>query len=252
MNAKQRVYHQASVMIYNRDDEQTKPSESVNKTIHSEMSYGLDTPEEGQWGIRSINNTIYLAYGSQNILPVASLKIKGRHNWSNALAACALAYAAGIDIQCMVTVLTQFTGLPHRAQWVRSIDGVDWINDSKGTNVGATSSAILGIGDSMQGKIVLIAGGLGKGADFSPLRAPMADHVSTLVLIGKDADKMEQALSSAVKVLRATSLEEAVRVAHQQAKPGDVVMLSPACASQDMFRDFNHRGEVFASEVNAL
>lgn len=248
IDAKQRVYHQAHAMIYNRDDVQTTPSESG----HSVVSYGLGLPEDAQWGLRVVDDNTYLAYGSHNILPVSALKLKGRHNWSNALAACALAYAAGIDFQCMVTVLTQFTGLPHRAQWVRTLDGVDWINDSKGTNIGATCSAILGIGESMQGKIVLIAGGLGKGADFSELRTPMADHVRTLVLIGEDADKMEKALSSSVKVLRSPSLEEAVRVAHQQAQPGDVVMLSPACASQDMFRDFNHRGEVFVAQVNAL
>lgn len=248
IDAKQRVYHQAHTMIYNRDDVQTKPRENT----HPVVSYGLSTPDEAQWGIRTFDDNTYLAYGSQTILPVSALKMKGRHNWSNALAACAVAHAAGIDTQCMITVLTQFTGLPHRAQWVRTLDGVDWINDSKGTNIGATCSAILGIGESMQGKIVLIAGGLGKGADFSQLRAPMADHVRTLVLIGEDADKMESALGSSVKVLRSPSLEEAVRVAHQQAQPGDVVMLSPACASQDMFRDFNHRGEVFVSQVNAL
>ncbi len=252
INAKHRVYHQAQTMIYSRDDVQTKPKEGTQNRINPVVSYGLDQPENAQWGVRSLDNNLYLAYGSHNVLPVSALKMKGRHNWSNALAACALAHAAGINTQCIVTVLTQFTGLPHRAQWVRTLDGVDWINDSKGTNIGATCSAILGIGESMQGKIVLIAGGLGKGADFSELRAPMADHVRTLVLIGEDADKMEKALGSSVNVLRSLSLEDAVRVAHQQAQPGDVVMLSPACASQDMFRDFNHRGEVFVSQVNAL
>lgn len=247
IDAKQRVYRQAKTALYNRDDPQTKPTDGNLK-----VSFGLDEPKEGQWGLRMKDGNTFLAFGNQNFLSVSELKIKGRHNWANALAACGLAHAAGIDMASMVKVLKQFTGLAHRAQWVRTIAGVDWINDSKGTNVGATYSAILGIGGSMQGKIVLIAGGLGKGADFSPLRTPMAEYVRTLVLIGKDADKLEEAMGSAVKVMRANSLEDAVRVAHQQANAGDVVMLSPACASQDMFRDFNHRGEVFVSEVNAL
>ena len=159
---------------------------------------------------------------------------------------------AGISVDCMIRVLTQFSGLPHRTQWVRTLNGIDWINDSKGTNIGATSSAISGIGEAMQGKIVLIAGGQGKGADFADLRTPVVSHVRALVLLGEDADKIERALTSVVDVHRASSLEHAVRIAYQHAKSGDVVMLSPACASLDMFRDYNHRGEVFTSAVIAL
>ena len=269
--AKQRVYHQAQVTIYNRADSQTSPIEDshlldvgwakrsvptskVENRVHKHemISFGLDAPKEGQWGLLSCGTQPYLACGQQKLLSVDDVKIKGRHNWENALAACALAQAAGIDSQYMSAVLKTFTGLPHRAQWVRTINGVDWINDSKGTNIGATCSAISGIGDSMRGKLVLIAGGQGKGADFSELRAPIAAHVRSLVLIGADADKMEQALGPVVNVLRAPSLEEAVRLANMQAEPGDVVMLSPACASLDMFHDFNERGEVFMSAVNAL
>ncbi len=246
--AKQRVYHQATTLIYNRNDEQTKPDEH----IHQESSFGLDSPVDGQWGVRTDGGGFYLAYGAKILMSVEDMKVKGCHNWSNALAACALAHTVGIDFESMIDVLKHFQGLPHRAQWVRTLDGVDWINDSKGTNIGATCSAISGIGGSMQGKIVLIAGGQGKGADFTELQKPIAEHVRTLVLIGIDADKMEQALQSVVPVVRASSLEEAVRVAHQQAKSGDVVMLSPACASQDMFRDFNDRGQVFVSAVGAL
>ena len=152
----------------------------------------------------------------------------------------------------MIEVLKRFAGLPHRSQWVRTIDGVDWVNDSKGTNVGATISAISGIGDSMQGKIVLIAGGQGKGADFSDLKMPIADYVRSVVLIGEDADKMEQAIDNVVQVTHAPSLAAAVSLAKNQAKPGDVVLLSPACASFDMFRDFNHRGDEFIATVKAL
>lgn len=247
--AKQRVYHHAKTMLYNRDDEQTMPSESVVAHV---INYGLGSPDEDQWGLLIESGQLFLAYGRQKICSVDDLKIKGRHNWANALAACALAHEAGISVGCMIRVLKQFTGLPHRTQWVRTLNGIDWIDDSKGTNIGATSSAILGIGEAMQGKIVLIAGGQGKGADFSELSAPMADHVRSLVLIGEDADKIEMALASVVDVHRARTLEEAVRIAHQQAKFGDVVMLSPACASLDMFRDYNHRGDVFTSAVNAL
>nr|WP_051131821.1 cyanophycin synthetase [Legionella tunisiensis] len=168
------------------------------------------------------------------------------------MAACALAAAAGIKPDYMINVLKTFTGLPHRCQWVRTLDEIDWINDSKGTNIGATISAISGIGGSMQGKIVLIAGGQGKGADFTELRPPVAEHVRSVVLIGEDADKIEHALANVIPILRATSLEDAVIMAKSQARSGDVVLLSPACASLDMFRDFNHRGEVFANLVSKL
>lgn len=185
-------------------------------------------------------------------LDIEKMRLKGKHNWQNALAACALAFAANIPRDCMIKVLQSFQGLAHRCQWVRTLEGVEWINDSKGTNIGATISAISGIGGSMQGKIVLIAGGQGKGADFNELRKPVADYVRSVVLIGEDADKIERALADVVPVLRAPSLDGAVLLAKQQAKPGDVVLLSPACASLDMFRDFNHRGEVFGNLVGKL
>ena len=212
----------------------------------------MDHPAEGQWGVVNEKGIDYLAYGKEQVLPVDALRIKGRHNWQNALAASALAQAAGIARQFMVSVLEHFCGLPHRAQWVRTMDGVDWINDSKGTNIGATVSAITGIGGSMQGKIVLIAGGQGKGADFTELRSPIAEYVRSIVLIGADADLLERALTDVVDVIRASSLDAAVIEAKRQAKPGDVVLLSPACASLDMFRDFNHRGDSFTAAVEAL
>lgn len=245
--AKQRIYHQAQVALFNRDDLYTVPTSEVNR-----ISFGIDAPEKNNWGLITQEDKIYLAKGSTCILPVDSVLIKGVHNWLNALAASALVDAAGIPHQHITSVLTSFTGLPHRCQWVRTLDGVDWINDSKGTNIGATISAINGIGGSMQGKIVLIAGGQGKGADFSELAQPIADYVRSIILIGEDADKIEAALANVVPISRASSLDNAVVVAKSQAKPGDVVLLSPACASLDMFRDFNHRGESFASLVNGL
>lgn len=250
LKAKQRVYHHAKVKMYNRDDLATKPcTEADGARV---LSYGLNTPNEGEWGLVTENNQRFLAWGSRKLCAVDDIKIKGLHNWSNALAACALANEVGVSLECMVEVLKQFSGLPHRTQWVRTLKGVDWINDSKGTNIGATYSAITGIGGAMLGKIVLIAGGQGKGANFAELTEPMREHVKTLILMGEDADKMENALGSIVPVKRANSLEEAVSIAHRHAEPGDVVMLSPACASWDMFKDFNHRGEVFRKAVEEL
>ncbi len=252
IKAKQRVYHQAEFLLYNREDRFTFPGEPEIKPGENTVSFGLDAPCGADWGVLTGNSVNYLACGNEKLMPVDKLKIKGRHNWANALAACALAKAAGVATDQMVEVLQRFPGLPHRSQWVRTLDHVDWINDSKGTNIGATISAISGIGGSMQGKIVLIAGGQGKGADFTELRAPMSDYVRSVVLIGEDADKLEHALTGSVQILRADSLDEAVHIAKHTAKPGDVVLLSPACASLDMFRDFNHRGDVFTDVVNAL
>jgi len=267
IQAKQRIYHQAKILLYNRDDILTVPVDSEILPSAHFCSFGLDAPQKSiegylkehgdvptmqTWGIITEGKINYLAYGLEKLMSVDAMLIKGRHNWSNALAACALAQSAGIAFSHMIEVLQRFSGLPHRSQWVRTLDGVEWINDSKGTNIGATVSAISGIGGSMQGKIVLIAGGQGKGADFKELCSPMTDFVRSVVLIGEDADLIEQALADSVHVLRAISLDEAVKVAKIEAKPGDVVLLSPACASLDMFRDFNHRGEVFTAVVNTL
>ena len=248
IQAKQRVYHDAKALIYNRDDSQTIPK--IN-TSHS-ISYGLDSPGQGNWGLDMSQGEPYLCYGTELLLPADSIKIKGKHNWQNALAACALAKEAGIENRFMVSVLQTFTGLPHRSQWVRTLDGVEWINDSKGTNIGATISAISGIGGSLKGKIVLIAGGQGKGADFTELRGSIAEYVRSMVLIGQDADLLERALGDLVPISRAATLDEAVLGAKALASPGDVVLLSPACASLDMFKDFNHRGESFTAAVKAL
>ena len=250
IEAKQRVYQGGQTLIYNRQDPHTLPQQGASKVPW--VSYGFDEPASGEWGIQEKAGVLYLAQGHNCLLPVEQVRIKGKHNWQNALAACALASASGISNEAIVAVLTEFEGLPHRCQWVRTLDGVEWINDSKGTNVGATESAIAGIGDFIQGKIVLIAGGLGKGADFTGLRQPISEYVRWLVLIGQDADKLAHDLMGAAPVVHADSLEDAVLQARAHAKLGDVVLLSPACASFDMFRDFNHRGEVFMNLVSAL
>lgn len=251
IKAKQRIYHQAKNMIYNREDSATKPT--IDNEVGKKISFGLNKPAIGEWGLLSHQDQFYLVRGSELFLSVEELKLKGRHNWQNVLAACALIDAAGYWQEGpIIKVLKEFAGLPHRSQWVRHLEGVDWINDSKGTNIGATIAAISGIGDAMQGKIVLIAGGQGKGADFSELRDVVANYVRTVVLIGEDAEKLDEAFSDVVEVKHASSLESAVNLARAQAKPGDVVLLSPACASLDMFRDFNHRGECFTTVVEAL
>lgn len=247
VQAKQRIYHRAEVAVFNRDDSYTLPAMQ-----DSARSFGLDKPAAENWGLINQNGQVYLAKGTTCFLPAESVLIKGVHNWLNALAACALAETVNISPRHMVEVLSTFSGLSHRCQWVRTIDGVEWINDSKGTNIGATISAIKGIGGSMQGKIVLIAGGQGKGADFRELAQPVADFVRSIVLIGEDASKIEAALVNTVPVSHASTLDSAVAVAKTQAQPGDVVLLSPACASLDMFRDFNHRGALFTHLVEGL
>ncbi|WP_133128353.1 UDP-N-acetylmuramoyl-L-alanine--D-glutamate ligase [Legionella nagasakiensis] len=249
--AKQRIYSKAEILLYNRKDQQTVPNASL-AGIRRLVSYGLDTPERDHWGIVNKRGINYIAHGQDCLLPVDALLIRGKHNWLNAIAACALADAAGIAPVFMIEVLRRFAGLPHRSQWVRTIDGVDWVNDSKGTNVGATISSISGIGDSIDGRIVLIAGGQGKGADFSELRQPVADYVRSVILMGEDALKIEEALAEVVPIHHASSLDGAIQIAKSKAENGDVVLLSPACASFDMFRDFNHRGDDFIAMVNAL
>lgn len=251
VHSKHRVYQQTKQLLYNRQDPKTRP-EPMPECVERVMSFGLDAPRAGQWGLRTTDEVTYLAQGDHCLMPVTELKIKGRHNWLNALAACALADSIGIETACMIEVLRRFSGLPHRCQWIRTIDGVDWINDSKGTNVGATVSAIMGIGEDLSGQITLIAGGEGKDADFRALRASTAAFVRTVILIGKDADQIEAALEGCAAVLRASSLKDAIELARLESKPNDVVLMSPACASFDMFRDFNHRGDDFIALVEAL
>lgn len=244
-DSKQKIYSQAQNLVYNRDDLATFPNVEFTANL---VSFGLE--DNQGWGILAKENKTYIAFEDSLLLNTDELLIKGKHNWQNALAACALASAVNIPIQIIISVLKQFTGLPHRCQWTRTINQVDWVNDSKGTNIGAAISAISGIGGSIKGKIVLIAGGLGKGADFTQLRPATEQYTRSVILIGKDALKIKKALSW--NTLLATSFEEAISLANKEAKPGDVVLLSPACASQDMFKDFNHRGEVFMKLVSML
>jgi UDP-N-acetylmuramoylalanine--D-glutamate ligase len=190
----------------------------------------------------------HLLYNNQRVIRVDEIRIKGVHNLENALAAAALSLVAGADIASVAAVLKEYPGLEHRLEFVRKRNGVTYINDSKGTNVGAVVKSVEGFTHP----VILIAGGLDKGSDFSPLYNLFAEKVKLLVLIGKAADKMEEALGSATETVRAASLEEAVRIAAEQAALGDVVLLSPACASFDMFKDFEDRGRKFKEAVKKL
>jgi UDP-N-acetylmuramoylalanine--D-glutamate ligase len=182
------------------------------------------------------------------LLPLSALKISGRHNAANALATLALGDALRLPLAPMLEELREFPGLPHRAQWVADFKGVRYINDSKGTNVGATLAAVGGL----SGPLVVIAGGDGKGQDFAPLAAAFRGKVRTTVLLGRDAGLIETALAGICHTARAANMQEAVRAAARFAQPGDTVLLSPACSSLDMFRDYAERGTVFAAAVKDL
>ncbi len=190
----------------------------------------------------------HLIFNGQRIIPLEEIKIKGVHNIENALAAAALSLSAGADARSVAAVLREFPGLEHRLEFVREKDGVTYINDSKGTNVGAVLKSVEGF----RQPVILIAGGLDKGSDFTPLHDLFRQRVKLLILIGKAADKMAMAVGSATETVRAKTLQDAVDLASSRAQRGDVVLLSPACASFDMFKNFEDRGRQFKEAVHAL
>jgi UDP-N-acetylmuramoylalanine--D-glutamate ligase len=236
--AKARIFMGASAQVLNRDDPRSLAMAQAGKKV---ITFGLGAPPgERDFGVRE--NA--LVQGGTEIVPAGELAIRGAHNVANALAACALAGAVGVGTDALSRGLKTFKGLPHRLQLVATRRGVEWYDDSKGTNVGATVAALRGLGR----KAVLILGGDGKGQDFSPLREPVREFASHVLLIGRDA----ALISKVVPGERCRSLEEAVRKASEIAQAGEAVLLSPACASFDMFRDYRHRGEVFAQAVGGL
>lgn len=247
--AKQRIYRHANMLIWNRDDVLSCPT---LKTKKRHITFGLDTPTDNEFGIIQDKEQYWLAQGTTKLLPVNKLLIKGRHNWSNALAALALGSAVGLSMNSMLKTLQIFPGLPHRCEWVAEKNAVQWYNDSKGTNVGSTIAAINGLGAQTRGKLILIAGGDGKGANFFDLQKPVNEYVRTAILIGKDAHRLGEVLLPATTVMFAQDLPSAVALAATEAEPGDIVLLSPACASWDMFRNYEHRGEVFIQAVKEL
>ncbi len=285
--AKAAVFGQQALMLLNREDARVMGMAPAMVTVKVAnrnrqrparpwSSFGTDQPISADaWGIVSVNGMDWLVRavaldetrqrgGSgvgeediylQRLMPVDALRIKGRHNAANALAALALATSTGANLGPMLHGLREYRGEPHRVESVATVDGVEYIDDSKGTNVGATLAAVQGLG--IDRRLVVILGGDGKGQDFSPLSQALTRFARAVVLIGRDASRIREqvgdALASAgVAMLDARSLPDAVRLCGQHAKDGDAVLLSPACASLDMFRDYHHRAEVFVEAVRAL
>jgi UDP-N-acetylmuramoylalanine--D-glutamate ligase len=247
--AKHRIFRGARQVVVNRDDALSRPLVADDLPC---WSFGLGKPDFKRFGLLEESGEKCLAYQFDALLPVRELKIRGAHNQANALAALALGHAAGLPMAPMLEALKRFAGLPHRCQWVGERNGVSYYDDSKATNVGAALAAIEGLGADLAGKLVLLAGGDGKGADFSALAKPVAQYCRAVLLLGRDAERLAAALGEGVPLIRVATLEEAVQRAAELARPGDAVLLSPACASLDMFKNFEERGRLFAQAVEAL
>ncbi len=248
--AKAGIFRNCGHIVLNRNDavvmQMAGSGGSVSDVVVT--TFGTDKPAEGQFGILEQAGRRYFAKGERCLMAVDEMRLPGEHNVANVLAALALGEPAGIPEKAMLDAIREFAGLPHRTEWLRERAGVDWFNDSKGTNVGAAVAALQG----MPGKTVLIAGGKGKGADFSPLTSVVADRARAVVLMGEDAGLMAEVMPESVPVVNAASMQEAVGLAAELAEAGDNVLLSPACASFDMFTDYMQRGDVFAKAVREL
>ena len=272
--AKARIFARDTVQVLSRDDPAVLALARKSAPV---VTFGVDAPAQPeQYGMIRDGGLVWLAYaedlsGGQRrrkaatelpgiegqiyvhrLMPVDALKIRGRHNALNALAALALARAIGCPLAPMLHALRDYAGEPHRVTLVAAIGGVEYYDDSKGTNVGATVAALTGLG--AEGKrLLVILGGDGKGQDFAPLVAPLASHARAVALIGRDAERIRTALGAApYPIERFDALDDAVRALAEQARPGDAVLLSPACASLDMFRNYAHRAEVFVAAVREL
>ena len=248
--AKQRIYRNCALAIAHRGEQATYPDGNCPVT-----TFGGDVPADGEWGVVLVDQRRWLAHGETTIVAGRDLPIAGAHNELNVLAAMALAEALGASTASMAKAVTSFAGLPHRCQKVRELAGVSYINDSKATNVGATRAALIGLGEireSAAPHIILIAGGDGKGADFSPLAGVVAQFAKAVVLIGRDGPELEAVLGGNIVRHTASTMAEAVMLAAGLAESGDLVLLSPACASFDMYDNFSARGDDFSRCVEAL
>lgn len=246
--AKAHIFYNAKLQVLNRDDAW---SMMMARPKLAQVTFGLsdDSHHENSYGLKQIDGETWLCEGEKELINLLDLKIVGLHNAANALAAVALCRAIGVDYAHIIQTLYNFKGLPHRVEWVANIDDVDYYDDSKGTNVGATCAALTGLPQ----KVVLIAGGDGKGQDFTPLSEAVTASTRAVVLIGRDAPLIEAALlTTAIPLYRAIDLSEAVNIAKKLAQAGDAVLLSPACASFDMFNNYVHRAEVFIAAVASL
>jgi len=252
---KQKVFQQAGVSVINRDDDTSFSTLELDKcNIQSNnkiVSFGSDVGTTNQFGLVKEGEQYYLAKGEEKLIALSALPLAGLHNTLNYLAVLALGDCAGWSINLMLSHLTGFTGLAHRCQRINTTDNIIWINDSKATNVGATLAAINGLASTLppENKLILVAGGDGKGADFSPLKTAIENHVAHVITLGKDGSKIA-ALSNKSK--QVGDIKSAVEQANKLAIAGDIVLLSPACASIDMFKNFAERGQLFTEAVNTL
>ncbi|MDO9449731.1 MAG: UDP-N-acetylmuramoyl-L-alanine--D-glutamate ligase [Rugosibacter sp.] len=248
---KARIFQGGGVQVLNRQDAKVRGMALPGRRV---ISFGLDAPQAAtDFGLRQQTGELWLAQGEQCLLPVSKLPMQGLHNVANVMAALALCVSLGYDVQQLLPAVLSFQGLPHRVEKVTEINGVTWYDDSKGTNVGATVAALTGIGGMQNRKIVLIAGGDGKGQDFSPLTSAVAQCARAVVLIGRDGPLIGSVLKElGVPLIFATDMSDAVQQANALAQKNDAVLLSPACASFDMFRDYAHRAEVFIAAVKNL
>lgn len=251
--AKHRIFQGVKKVVYNRDDSLTRPFVPDATPM---QSFGLNAPDMNQYGIlKDLDGTIWLARGRERLLKSSDMYIQGTHNVANALASLALGEAVGLPLESMLATLKTFKGLEHRCEYVATIDDVRYYNDSKGTNIGATLAAIDGLGaaiEAQQGKVAVILGGQGKGQDFTALRTSLQHYVKLAVLIGEDAPVIEQAIAGTTTLLHADTLQQAVELCKQQTQAHDVVLLSPACASFDMFKGYSDRGHQFVACVQTL
>jgi UDP-N-acetylmuramoylalanine--D-glutamate ligase len=245
--AKARIFRGRGVQVVNREDPR---SASMLIPGRTQLSFGLNLPvSENDWGITREGAETWLVQGAHKIMRSDELQVSGLHNVANALAALALCRSLGMPLQPLVRALKAFKGLPHRVEKVAEVNGITYYDDSKGTNVGATEAALKGLGKPA----IVILGGDGKGQDFLPLKEAVAKHARAAVLIGRDAPLIEQALQGCGKpVLKAHDMDEAVKIASANAQAGDAVLMSPACASFDMYKSYLHRAEVFIAAVRKL
>lgn len=252
LNAKQRIFFGCKQVVENKDE--TQNVGSYNHAV-KKISFGLSTPEKNEFGLVNNGAAEYLATSGQYLISVDELKIKGRQNISNALAALAIGSAVELPMPAMLETLKEFKGLPHRCQLVKTKQDVCFYNDSKGTNPGATIAALEGLGKSIDGKIILIAGGESKSATFADLASVIGVYCRSVILIGCDAEIISKAIYAQFEdfnILAAEGMQQAVLEAFKLAQAGDVVLLSPACASFDMFRNFEARGDAFINAVEQL
>ncbi|MGS2743160.1 UDP-N-acetylmuramoyl-L-alanine--D-glutamate ligase [Halomonas sp. LS-001] len=241
--AKRRIFINASNAVVNGDEASTWPE--ATSTPPRVSRFIRRSPKGDEWGLVEQDGDIVLMHGSDPWVKASELTMTGEHNLLNALAALAIGNLCGLTREGMLKALRRFKGLRHRSERVASFNDVLWVNDSKGTNVGATLAAIQGIGPLLQGKLVLLAGGVGKGADFSPLAEPLARYARQVLVYGRDAKLLDDALNRYVETQRFDDLPSAMQAASDLARSGDCVLLSPACASLDQFTDYQHRGDVF-------